>query len=405
MATKLMLKAFDLLEKIQTLKFRPKHLLNWNSSNNRFEYSRKFEKMLSWYLISSVGALEMTLFFAASFAMKFGYFGKDFTFIAKHYTDAACFSIYYHLVLGLSAWLEWHYYVHGQDLAKYINYLLTFQSCNRSQHQSSRKKLDIIGLMAYLVVPSITVACLSLEVIHGTGVLPSTIITITYKNIPALFTSPVLRAIQSVSLGLAHLSLFIVLVLEGASTVCIGFLVMLFANSALANHLHGIKYLFDSGQHSKSVRQYKLLLLIQQTGTQPFSLIIAIFMGVGFYIFIFSMVLSAFGWKLLSPLFFPLPPLTVGLCMVLLTFALPLVPHAINMSAMLIKNWKLHTFKFSNAPYVKKLLRSLPPLNIMCGQVGTLNAERSTTYIYSILDNSITALLLSKGILKAWNMA
>lgn len=389
MATNSMLKAFQLMSKLQNLPFRPKNIINWDPTTNRLKYGNKVDKVFSWYLIVSVYVFEMILLVGAGFAIKFGYTRFTYTLLARQYIDEACLFIYTHLVFLLALWLEWLFYRQGQDLVEYVNSLLVLQ-----HSEQPRNHKDVLGSVAYFVVGSLPIVCIGLGILLGSGILPATIITIFYKSFAVQSTSPTFN-IQNVVFGAAHLWGFVALNLEGGSAVCLGFLVALFNSSFLINHLNYIKFL-SSKNCSTSVREYHLLQVVLQSGCKPISFLCVIFMGVGFYIFIFSVTLSALGWDLLSPLFFPLAPLTVGFCVVLLSFALPVTAKAINLSMELLRNWKLHQyhFKYTNRLYMQKFLRSLRPVNISCGPFGTLNGEKVTTYLYSIFDNSITGLTL-----------
>lgn len=398
-----MTKSFQLLGKFQEFPFRPKNLINWDTSENRLVYSNQFTYTRSWHLTTSILFLEKFLYSFAVFANKSGYSAFKLRILQIRYMDEMCLALYIHLALGFILSLEWLYYKYGEEFVEYINRLMTFHPRHR---RKSRNTNDITGILGCLVVISITAGSVLLSIIFGSGLLQPAIVTIFLQSIPHLITSPELKLVVTILVYTTQFLLLLYVLLQVASTVSIGFLFTLFTVRLHSNHLADIKYLLLYRQYSASVRQYQHLHVIHRIGGVANSVIVGIFMGIGFYLFIFSLMLSILGWRLLPLLFLPIPIIVIGFCFLQLFVALPMAPCVNNLSLLLLEEWKLHryNFKHENALYVKKLWNSLPPLWICCEPVGPLDADRATKYLYSIFDNSITSLLLCKGILKTWEL-
>lgn len=159
-------------------------------------------------------------------------------------------------------------------------------------------------------------------------------------------------------------------------------------------HLGSLKHL---------LRTYQQLIVLHSLILEPSSKIVAIIMGFGFYLMIISVSLLIYGWYILSPWVYPLIPFVCSICITILVVALPLAPLALECSESLLYRWSNMPEKFRGGRgYLKRLFKSLRSTEFICGEVGVLDGNRSTTYVASIIESSMTCLLLFGTVIKVY---
>lgn len=365
---------------------------------------------------------EMLLYVSAIVIVNSSLLDISIKHLVQTYPDELCMAFYVHLIISMIVLLELNIYKHRNEIVLYLNELLRFSVVNRwnirlrripYRNNAIAQRLhlhaileDLTGALGMIVVIGLAIIGPFVGAIVGSGILRVLVATVIFFNIPPLLNVSGWPTIQNIILRITFFIGAFYSVLEVCANVAFGTLILLFATSTQVKHMSGIKYLLSSGKLSTSVRQYQKLQVIHGIGKDSFASVAAVFMGTGFYILMFSVTFSILGWKILSPLLYPLLPFVTAICLLMLTFVLPSTYLAYNQSVRVILEWKIHTkqFRFVNPLYIKKLVKSLQPMGFWCGDVSILDRDRATRYVYSIIDNCLTCILLCGSVMRSWNL-
>lgn len=133
----------------------------------------------------------------------------------------------------------------------------------------------------------------------------------------------------------------------------------------------------------------------------------AVGLGFGFYTTMFSITLSIHGYHLLSIIYFPWVVIAAAFCIILIHFGPDFTTEAYGLSKEFIRQQRINFANNSqvNRKYAERVIRSLRTVGFNCGAIGELTNDRATTYVYSVIENSITCILLTGDFIAHYNIS
>lgn len=397
MATPLIYKSLNWIDITQSSIFHRVIIVGWSSSLQKFYYEKKPLRIARWLISASMNFTNILLGIISFIFMCMGQMNVR-NLIKKHIITSFIL-----LLSFVTFFLNYLFYAYRLDLIVYLNAFLKFFPNLKKKTTQKFADHDLLGLMGITLVTLLTSVGIIFFITSGFKVVNCTMLPLFMD-----FLFP--PSSEPSSLGFIffkclfslffhwEMGLEIITIIE---ICCI--MIMYIANI----HLRYLKIITDltctllNNQGDCSVRlqnllkTYQNLLVIHAVILKPASFILAIVMGFGFYILILSICLSIYGWNTLSPLVYPIFPFVMVVCVIILVASLPVAPRSIETSGKFIHLWSINSSQFKRGKkYLKKLFISLRPTEFHCGLVGVLDKDRATSYVASIMENSVTGLLL-----------
>lgn len=350
----------------------------------------------------------MFLFGSATFAVVGGYFKVPEGSI-KQFAEQICIILYTHISLFLVIFLEWAVYKGGHDMMLFLNAMFEFKirrssplSRNVVGVQSRIARNNASGILGVLFVILLSIIGPFVGFLAGTKILKICVFTVFFDWGLDAFSS-ICAYVPWFFLSLFHCSPVFYGAMEIANAGSVCGIFVLFASSIQANHLKELNKEIVTDSISKSyssLRAYQRMFVMNRVGHEAIARLLAVYLGTGFYLAIFSFTLIVYGWSLLSSVFYPLVLLVTATVVILMYFGLGFGTEGYEESVKFLEHWRHTAVHYKNRLYIRKLVRSLKPLGFVCGDVGVLDNDRATTYLYSVIENTITCMLMFGNIIR-----
>lgn len=391
MAAPLVLKSLHLFHFTQACILHRKSIISWNNNAQKFYSEKKLINKFRWYV--SVSTVIINILLGIVFLAFMLSWQLDISKQVRLNANEFFITFYAQLICIVVFAFDCAIYKYRQVLVIYINcfffiFLPTPDKLSKKRETPwHTEKVGCLGITMMLPLYSggiLFVLICGLEIVNCT-MLP---VAIDFIFAPEKSRSYLFFLLKLISSVLFHWEL----VLE--MTTC---LIMVLVNKIYIvaihfSYLRAISRLPTKYCHLGSLehlmRTYQQLIVLHSLILDPSSKIVAIIMGFGFYLRIFSVSLLVYGWMD---------------CIKILVVALPLAPLALECSENLLYRWSNMPEKFRGGRgYLKRLFKSLRPTEFICGEVGVLDWNRSTMYVASIIESSMTFLLLFGTVTKVY---
>lgn len=397
MATKLILKSLELFQFIQNSIFRRKSYISFDPVSQKLYVLKKPVSIFECLISASINLLNLLLGFIFAGFMIFG--NIDIKRLLHEHADQVFVTCFAQLLCGVAFGFDLCIYNYGSDFVIYLNILFKFlphPSLVSGKSQMTWNK-DLIGCLGIIMVVLISCVGTLITIISGLQILKCSMLPLAINYIfpPENTRSYVFFLVEFGISMMFHWELCLE-VLTAINIICTLLIYGVLTHLAHLKTLHRLTVKYSHGRtFLPLLKIYRKLLVLHSLILEPGSAVIATIMGFGFYILIFSICLSIYGWGIISPLFYPVVPFVGLVCIIILVVSLPMAPLSIQMSKHLLQRWNYMPEKFDGGKkYLTRLFKSLRPTEFTCGKVGVLNRARSTIYVASIMENCMTCLLL-----------
>ncbi len=405
MATPLILKSFHLFQFTQDSILHRKSIIGWNINLKRFYSEKKPINILRWLISVStviINILSGLIFLACMLSGKL-----DVKRLIRLNANEFFITFYSQLICIVVLAFDYTLFNYRHVLVIYLDKLLYFIPTpdKISKRYAAPWYTDTVGCIGTALMLSLYSGGILFVLICGLEIVDCTMLPVA---IDYIFPPENSRSWKFFLVKFAVSMIFHwEMCLELATCLIMVLVVIIYIVTIHFSHLRAISRLtnmyFGACHLQHLLRTYQQLRVLHSVILEPSSKIVAIIMGFGFYVMIISMSLLVYGWYFLSPWVYPLIPFVCLICFTILVVALPLAPLALQCSESLLHRWSKMPEKFRGGRrYLKRLFKSLRPTQFICGGVGVLDRDRSTMYVASIIESSMTCLLLFGTIIKAY---
>ncbi|CAL8130368.1 unnamed protein product [Orchesella dallaii] len=378
-----------------------KFILRWNTKKNMFESSSKISV---WHFTTGIA---MTGFYSAvmlvSHIMQKNDTSTTHIIDEQHQAILTLFNLDWIISTGLNyCYFKWHV-----DMIEYSNRLFYYQKHYMNREIDSEfdlKKIyqevlklikgqncDLIGLMLLYVVHFLSiVAHFSAVVLGLIGVDPYSIagINLIPKEYEGLRTSG--------WFSLITFPFFLIYVMEACRTLRTTLLLGITMTQITITCIQDIfRNTAVDGQMPESIRLYQLLYIVH-LHYGPCGNLVAVLMGIGYFIGASTGAISLVGFRFMHPAIYIMFPLIWLVVLIAMLVALPYAERSYELTRDLIKRWQYMVASYSgkNAKFYRMKVRTLRQIGFKCGSVGNICKETKTIYLGALLCDTNNILLL-----------
>lgn len=410
MTTPFMRKTLVLMDKVLKLPIRPRYLLTWNTHTQSLTFNNSVDKTKAWYVTVLFAIAEVLLYFGTVHATIGGFLPKPV--LNKQNIYEFCVSVYLHLFWCMWGAYEWIVFTFGSEIASYINALFHFQTnlgreTDQIRVRSFVSNGDLAGKLGFVYVSTIALTYPCFPFVLACKMFKVLIISVLFDYIPLQSLAGILAPLVSLTLFLLHFIIIFPVTLELLGAQMVFGVLVFFIPSVQIYHLKRLTYLASRANTSMlALSEYQKLCLVHTVGTRFITRGAAVGLGFGFYTTIFSITLVVHGYHILPFIHYCLVVITAVFCMVLVHFGLKFTKEAFVLSEEFLKHQRIYSALQTHASrkYMKRCLRSLQTVGFNCGAIGELTSDRATTYLYSIIDNSIACILMTGDIIARYGI-
>lgn len=149
-----------------------------------------------------------------------------------------------------------------------------------------------------------------------------------------------------------------------------------------------------SYDHIKMYRQVRICIYLNYT---LFKVLLGTFLSLSFFIIIFSLNLSIFGWSFLPLKVYIMAPIMTLLFLMFLIFSLNIGSFLFEITSKTLNKWKREVNKGYRANFLKRVLKSMRPIALPVGDVGIIDRDIKVNYIDTLMVGIVNVLIVCQN--------
>ncbi len=145
--------------------------------------------------------------------------------------------------------------------------------------------------------------------------------------------------------------------------------------------------------HVKMYRQVRICIYLNYT---LLKVVLGIFLSLSFFVVIFSINLSIFGWNFLPLIVYLMAPTIAIIFFVFLIFSLDIGSFIYEITLKTLNKWKREVHQTVKVNYLKRVLNSMRPIALPVGDVGIVDRDIKVNYMDTLMVGIVNGLILCK---------
>lgn len=145
--------------------------------------------------------------------------------------------------------------------------------------------------------------------------------------------------------------------------------------------------------HVKMYRQVRICVYLNYT---LFKVLLGVFFSMSFFIIIFSVNLTLFGWSFLPLSAYVMAPTVAVLLVSFLMFSLHMGSFLFEITLKTLNKWKREVHEAARVNYLRRVLKSMRPIALPIGDVGIFDRDIKVNYIDTLMIGIVNALIVCK---------